>query len=192
MGIILKSLVIIVAVASIAGGATLAVFSDSDTMADNSVSTAKVDIEASGEASSTTLAKPLIAEGLVPGEWSDWARGVIFNKADSTNVRVYMYLTNILGTACGMTNLKITTGHAGSDEGERENIVFEGRINRIDTPGERKEITRFVFDAPDYLPANTSLVIQQKAQLASEADNRYQGADCTWDEVFVAESVLVE
>lgn len=169
--------------------ATLAVFSDSSQILGNTISTAFVDIDARAEANSSTLPKPINELGLVPGEWTQWYRGVVFNKAESTNVRVYMYLNNVVGTACSKTNLVVTTGHAGSDVGERVNVLFNGNLSALTGTGNRVELTGYSnFPAPNYLPANNSLVIQQQAQLDISADNAQAGSSCTWDEVFVAET----
>lgn len=188
MSRILASMLVIVSVIGAVGGTTLAVFSDTASILGNTVSTAQVNIDARPEANETTEEKPVVATGLVPGEWSDWYRMVVFNESNSTNVRAYMYVTNVVGAACSKINLKVTTGHAGSDAGERANVIYNSVLSGIDTPNERIELTGFVFTAPNWLPSNTSLVVQQQAQLDSSADNAQANSSCTWDEVFVAET----
>jgi hypothetical protein len=127
----------------------------------------------------------------MPGEFSDWARGIVFNEADSENVRLYMYVDNVEGEACPKINLDVRTGHAANGaDSEQQFVVYSGLISGITGAENRKEITGGdapkVFNAPNYLPPNTSAVIQQRVQLDPSATEAHQGT-CTWDEVFVAE-----
>ncbi len=185
---ILAGFLVIVSLLTAVGGATLAVFSDTSEILGNTISTAQVDIDAHGESNNTTAPKPIDESGLVPGEWTDWFRGIVYNKADSTNVRVYMYLSNVTGAACSKTNLTVRTGFAGSDAGERANSMYDGSVAGLTGPGNRIELTGPVFHAPDWLPYNTSLVVQQAAQLDPSAGNTYTNKSCDWSEVFVAET----
>lgn len=187
---ILMSLVMVLATATMVAGATQAVFSDSSVFAENTLATAKVDIDARSEAAGGTLGKPLVVTGLVPGQYSDWARGVVYNQADSTPVRVFMYVSNIQGgSVCDKTNLTVYTGHANSgNASERQFVLYNSGLQGLSGPGNRVEVTGpgKVFNPT--LPANTSAVIQQQAQLDSSADNAQSNATCTWDEVFVGET----
>lgn len=186
---ILASFLTIVSMVAIVAGATAAVFNDTAAFEGNTISTATVNIDARSEPNGN-LPKPLSVSGLVPGEWTDWARGIVYNEADSSDVKVFMYVDNVTGPACGAVNLKVTTGHAGTDEGERAIIVYEGALDDL-TEANRVEITGTgkIFD-PTIAP-NTSAVIQQQAQIAEDAENDNQGS-CTWDEIFVAETAAVE
>lgn len=188
MSRVFASMLTIVAIIGAVGGATMAVFSDTASILGNTVSTGQVNIDARPEENETTAEKPVIAEGLVPGEWSDWYRMVVYNEADSTNVRAYMYVTNLEGDACNKVNLKVTTGNAADDASERQFVIYNSLLTNISTPNARIELTGYVFTNPTYLPANTSLVVQQQAQLDPSADNSNANASCTWDEVFVAET----
>ncbi len=184
---IIKSLVLVVAALAVVGGGTRSFFSDTDSFDNNTISTATVKIDARNEPQGR-LSKPLNVSGLVPGQWTDYARGIVFNEANSTNVKLYMYVTNISGVACGKTNLEVWTGHAGNGaDSERGWNLFKSNIYDFNGPSKRVEITGKVFN-PTIGP-NNSAVIQQRAQLDSSADNDYQNKSCTWDEIFVAETV---
>lgn len=185
---LLLSLLVVGAVVTATAAGTQAVFTDSDNIAGNTVSTATVEIDARGESRGGIMAKPIVATGLIPGEYTSWARGVVYNKANSTNVRVYMYVDNLTGD-CGKINLRVTTGHANDgDPSERAHDIYKGALTGLVGAGNRKEVTGYIFNAPTYLPANTSAVLQQQAQLDPTAGNGYQGTTCTWNEVFVAET----
>lgn len=189
MGNIIKSFVIILAAASVSGGATYSFFSASDTVSGNTISTAEIKLDAKGESSETTLAKPISAENLVPGQYTPWARGAIHNQS-LVPVRFYLYIDNLDGAVCPLTNLTITTGHAGSDTSERARTIFQGSILEIAGSANRIELT----GTPPFqtVGANITQVIQQRAQLDESADNGSQDQECIWDEVFIAESVAPE
>lgn len=180
----LLSFSVIVSMVAAVAGITYAVFSDSDTIEGHTVSTAHVNISAVGEAGSESAPKPIDADGLLPGEMTDWYRGAVHNEVDSSDVRLYMYAENLSGAACDKINLEVTTGHAGGDEHQYE--VYNGTLSGLVGSGNRVEITGYVFDPT--IPAHTSAVLQQRAELDSSADNTYQNTSCTWDEVFVAET----
>ncbi|HAV11559.1 MAG TPA: hypothetical protein DCX32_03370 [Candidatus Moranbacteria bacterium] len=182
---ILKSFSIIVAIAAVAGGITYAIFSDTDTITGNTVGTATVELDAKGEAASGIVSKPIVATNLVPGEYTDDFRGALHNQS-TVDVKLYMYLDNVVGDACDKINLTMTTGHAGGDEYART-ILNNVALSSIDTPAERVEIT----GVPPFETAgpNITQVVRERAQLDPSADNTYQNKTCTWDEVFVAESI---
>lgn len=184
---ILKSLFIVVAAAAIAGGATYSFFSASDTVTGNTISTAELSFDVEGEASTGALAKPLVATDLVPGGWSGWARAALHNDS-AVPVRIHMYVDNLDGSACPLTNLTVTTGESGSDASERSRTVYAGNIMDIAGAAESIEVTG-VPPSPT-VAAHGTQHVQQRAQLDPSADNGAQGWHCTWDEIFVAESVV--
>ncbi len=191
---ILMSLLLVFATSAMVAGATQAVFSESSNFDGNSLSTARVDIDARSEPAGGILGKPLAVTGLVPGQYSDWARGVVYNTAGSTPVRLWMYVSNVTGgQVCDKTNLTVYTGHAadGADS-ERAFTVYSGGLQGLNGPGNRVEVTGpgKVFNPT--LPVNTSAVIQQRAQLDPSADNAQSNATCSWDEVFVGETPTTE
>lgn len=166
---------------------SLAVFSESEKILGNSVAAGTVDIQLTALGTGE-IAKPIDAEGLVPGEWTEWARAVIYNTVGSENVKVFFYVENLQGV-CGATNLELYTGHALSNysDDERDFLLYSGLLTGIAGSGNRVEITGHVFD---YLEPNISAVIHQRAGLDVSADNSFMGTTCTWDEVFVAETVV--
>jgi hypothetical protein len=167
-------------------GATRAIFSDTEAIEGNTVSTATIDIDLRA-LSSGIIPKPLNVNGLLPGNYTDWARAEIFNTSESSEARLYAYIDDLEGSACPDINLIMTTGNAGSNE--MEFSVYDGPLTSLVGPGNRQEITGYVF--PTLMPNITS-VIQQRAQLDPEADNEAQGESCTWTEYFVAETVEEE
>lgn len=185
---IVLSVFTIFAVVAITAGATQAVFSEIETIDSNTISTATVDIDLRS-LSSGEISKPLNVTDLIPGEWTQWARAEIYNTSASTPVRVFFHVEDVTGDACGKTNLRVTTGHAGTDAGERANDVYNGVLNSVKGVSKRVEITGVVLSPT--LPANTTAVIQQQAQLDSTANNNHQGTGCTWNEVITAETPTV-
>lgn len=181
------SIVIILALIVSVGGATLAVFTQSRSILGNTVSTARIDMDLRA-LSSGQIVKPINVSGLVPGSWTGWGRAEIYNTALSTPIKVYFYVDNVVGDACSKINFRLTTGHAGSDAGERGIDVYNGLISGVTGSGQRVEITGAGKIFNPTLPVNTTAVIQQRAQLDSSADNTYQNTTCTWDEIFIAET----
>lgn len=182
---IIRSLVVIVGVAAVVSGGTYSFFSATDTISDNMITTASISFSAEGEANGTTLAKPINASGLFPGGFSPWARAALQN--DSTfPLRYFMYVTNVVGEACDEVNLTVATGVEGSDASERTANVYLG--NLMDLVGEANR--ELVSNVPpfDPAPAGSTQIIQQRAQLDTDANNDVQNESCTWDEVFIAES----
>lgn len=187
MGSIMKSLVIILAAILVSGGATYSFFSATDSIGGNTISTATVEIDAKGESGQGVIAKPIATNNLVPGQWTEWARGAVWNKS-TVPVRLYMFVDDLQGAVCSLTNLTVTTGHAGGDE--RARTVYEGKLTDLAGSAKRVEVT----GNPPFatIPATWTQVVQQKAQLDDAADNGAQNQSCTWDEIFVAESVAPE
>jgi hypothetical protein len=99
---------------------------------------------------------------------------------------MYMHVDNVTGAACDKINLQVTTGHAGSDAGERARDVHNAALLNIQGAGNRVEVTGIPPFAT--IGPNWTQVIQQRAQLDTSADDTYQNKTCTWDEVFVAET----
>lgn len=183
---IILGLFTILSTAALVAGSTRAVFSASDSFVGNTIATAVVHISALSEPMGL-WPKPLNASGLVPGAYTNYARGVVFNQSDSTNVKLYMYLDNINGVACPKTNIQVWTGNAaGGADSERGYLLMNSSLASYAGSGNRVQITGYVFNPT--IPPNNSAVIQQRAQLDPSATNGYQGTSCTWNEVFVAET----
>lgn len=181
---------VIVALASVVGGATYSFFSATDTVSGNTISTATLDFSVEGVAGEEgTIAKPLLAENLVPGGFTPWARAALNNESD-VPVKLHMYVDHLDGSVCSLTNLVVTTGESGTDTSERARVVYDGPI--LDIAGEAKAIEVTGVPPSETLAAHATQHIQQRAQLDENADNGAQGKDCTWDEIFIAESVAPE
>ncbi len=190
------SLVTIFAVVAMVAGATRAVFSDQATIPGNTISTATIDLVAGGEARPGVLPKPLNASLLVPGQWTDWGRGILRNNTQPNppdwdnqyppflDVYMYVEITQNERGVCDKVNLKVTTGHA--DYNERDVSVYNGPLLNLTT--ERVKVNNAGSPFPGGIPRGWSQVIQQQAQLANTAGDEYQGKTCTWNEVFVAET----
>jgi predicted ribosomally synthesized peptide with SipW-like signal peptide len=189
---ILASTLVVVSLIATVGGATFAVFSDSEEIMGNTIAAGSVDIDLvleNGEEYSE-FDKPINATGLLPGEWSPWARVAANNNSEDTPLRLYFYVKNLVGGACDKTNLMLKTGAEGGNELQYE--IYNSVIEGLEGNNNRVEITgpQGVWDPS--LPAGESAVIWQRAQLDLSADNDYQNQSCTWTEVFVAESAPAE
>ncbi len=184
MGNLVRSLVILFAAVSVSGGATYSFFSATDSIDGNTISTATVSIDAKGESSDGVMAKPLATSNLVPGGWSAWARGIVRNKS-TVPVQLFLYVDDLDGSVCPLTNLRVTTGPIGGNE--RERTVYDGNLLDIAGSEKRIEVTgKIPFDE---IAADGTQVIQQRAQLDESADNGAQHEECVWNEVFVAQSI---
>lgn len=161
-------------------GATQAVFSDTGYIVGNTIASGSVDLTVHNFSGN----KPINSKLLAPGEFTEWGRAELFNTG-SLPVRVYMYVDELAGNACGFTNLQVATGHAGGNETERN--IYNGALSGLEGEGKRVEVT----GNPPFgvLNPNITQVIQQRAQLDPQADNSAQGESCAWREVFVAENI---
>lgn len=176
------SLMVVSALLTSMTAGSLAVFSESESILGNSIATGVVDIDLRA-LSSGEIEKPISADHLVPGDWTDWARAEVYNTAGSEEVRVYFYVENRSGE-CGKTNLELYTGYAGGDEMAFE--LYSGYLSGVAGPANRVEVTGPVWTT---LEPNITAVVHQRAGLDESAGNGYMGTTCTWDEVFVAETV---
>lgn len=184
---IFKSIFVLFVMLSIVGGSTYAVFSAHDSISGNKISTAQLHFRAEGVAGESSLSKPIDAEGLMPGMYTEWARAALHNES-VVPVHVFFFVENLSGSACPFLNLVLATGTSGSDLGEQSQVMYSGSIGDISGSSNRVEISgNSVWEK---LEGNTTQHIQQRAQLDVTADNNAQGESCTWDEVFVAETIL--
>ncbi|MEX0895541.1 MAG: hypothetical protein WDZ94_01220 [Patescibacteria group bacterium] len=186
---ILLSLTAIAATVTMTIGATQALFSDSETIAENTVSAAVINLDLLG-LNSGEINKPLNITDLVPGAHSEWARVRLMNDSN-VPVDAYMYLTGVSGAACSMTNIEVATGLKDftNQASERTQSIYSGPVSGMQGAANRKEVNIAGTGHINGIPANTDHVVQQRAQLDSEAGNNLQGDSCTWNEVFVIESI---
>lgn len=163
-------------------GASKAVFSASDTIPSNILTAGTVSLDAHNYSGNKPIGT--IVESLAPGQWTSEGRAELYNTGNLP-VKLYMYVDDVTGGACGKTNLAVYTGFAGGDEHAR--TVLYQSIPNLTGAGNRIEVT----GNPPFatLGENISQVIWQKAQLDSSADNAYMGLGCSWTEYFVAESL---
>ena len=162
-------------------GGTYAAWSASATVEGNTISTGQLSLDLHGKTSGE-IDKPINVSGLFPGDWTGWARLEIYNQS-SIPVKLYMYAENLSGDACEVTNLEVRTGYAGGDEKVR--LVYMGALEDIEGVGKRVEVTG--YPPFEYMGANITQVIHQRAQLDDGAGDQYQNTSCMWDEVFVIE-----
>lgn len=179
MNKIFLSFMMITGLVAIAGAATYAVFSAQGSIVGNTISSASVDLRVHN-----LDGKPLSASALVPGQWTGDGKAELYNTGTAAS-NVYMYVENAQGPACNKINLRVSTGFAGGDE--TSHVLYSGPLASIVGPGQRFETT--IAPPFDTLNPNITQVIHQAAQLDASADNSYQNASCTWDEIFVAENV---
>ncbi|NCT55627.1 hypothetical protein GW755_02150 [bacterium] len=165
-------------------GYTYSVFSDTERIDNNTLSSATVDITLQA-LTSGIIEKPVNVSNLVPTQWTDWARAEIYNEDYSTSVRVFMYLENTSGLLCDEVNLQVTTGVLGTNTAERGTDIYLGPIVDLEGVSNKVEVTSYVSQ---YLGITETMAIQQRAQIDENATNDVQGETCTWDEVFVAET----
>ncbi len=177
---ILKSLVVIMAMAALVGGTTSALFTAQDQITGNTISSGSVDLVVHNFSGN----KPINTSNMAPGQWTPWGRAELYNTG-SLPTNVYMYVDNVSGAACPKTNLEVRTGWAGGDE--TVHLLYNGSLAGITGAGNRVETT--VNPPFDQLNPNISQVIKQRAQLDPSADDPYQNTTCTWDEIFVAENL---
>ncbi len=179
---ILASVLVIVALVASIGEIAFAVFSDSATIPGNSISTGAIDIQLNGDGSEQTPL-PIIADGLMPGQWTDWQRYLVTNNSNN-NVRLYFYVTDVVGDACVKTNIQIKTGPKDGDEFMYN--VYKWNINAIKGFNQKEEITGHhrVFD-PSMNPDDVAAV-RIRAGLDYHANNNQANETCTWTGVFYA------
>lgn len=184
-----RLLIILLAVLFIGlfAGVTYSIFSDTESINNNVIEAGEVDIVLQA-LTSGVIDKPLDVSNLIPTQWTDYARAEIYNEDYSSDVRVFMYIDNVVGDLCDYTNLQVTTGAIGTDVSERGNDVFDGALLDLEGTTNKVEVTGYVAT---YLSPLETIAIQQRAQIDESAGNDMQAETCTWDEVFVAETPVL-
>jgi len=180
---ILASVLTIVALVGSVGGVAFAIFSDTASIPGNTISTGAIDIGLSGSGAEQTP-QPIVATGLMPGDWSDWKKYLITNNSNE-NIKLYFYVTDVSGDACVKTNLEIATGPQNGNEFQF--LVYNSGINNIKGIDNKVEITgsERVFD-PVMMPDDVADV-HMRAGLDLSANNNQSNEACTWTGVFYAE-----
>ncbi len=177
---IFASMLTILSLIAVVGGSALAIFRDFEHIRGNTLSAGTVDIELTD--GTAQFPNPIVAEGLLPGEFSNWSRVLVTNNS-SSDVKLYFYVTDLHGAACTDTKLEVATGLTNVNE--HEFSVFNSNINNIHGIYNKVELTGYVFD-PD-MPVNEVAAVQMRAGLDANAGNNSMNGSCNWTAVFVAE-----
>ena len=176
---ILASALVVISLMSAVGGSALAIFSDTESIQGNTISTGSVDIELTGDFG------PITAQSLNPGDWSEWERVEVDNNSNGP-VRLYFYVTDLAGAACGDTMLELATGPLGGDEMTYH--FYNSSIGLLNGSANRVEVTGYVFN-PN-MPAGETAVVHMRAGLSVDATA--MNADCDWTGVFAADQAMTE
>ena len=176
---ILASALVVISLMSAVGGSALAIFSDTESIQGNTISTGSVDIELTGDFN------PITAQNLNPGDWSEWQRVEVDNNSNGP-VKLYFYVTDLNGAACGDTMLELATGPLAGDEMAYH--FYNSNIGLINGSNNRVEVTGYVFNPS--MPAGETAVVHMRAGLGLGASE--MNADCDWTGVFVADQAVEE
>ncbi|MFS8130361.1 MAG: hypothetical protein ACMG57_00115 [Candidatus Dojkabacteria bacterium] len=170
---IISSTLVVVSLLAAVGGSAFALFRDTEYIPGNTISTGALDISLTGE--DAQLPNPIKADGLLPGEWSDWSKVNVTNNS-STDVDVFFYVTNVEGAACHDTNLEFAT--AESEEGT---ALFNANIYDVKGVNNKVEIV------DPSLVMNATAAFKVRAGLAADAEVHGPSESCSWTGVFMAE-----
>ncbi len=173
---ILASALVVISLMSAVGGSALAIFSDTESIQGNTISTGSVDIELTGDFG------PITAQNLNPGDWSDWERVEVDNNSNGP-IKLYFYVTDVSGAACGDTLLNLVTGPLGGDE--MQYPFYASHLTSLNGANNKVEVTGYVFNPT--MPAAQTAVVHMRAGLDMAAGEAAMGEDCDWTGVFVAE-----
>lgn len=176
---ILISLVTIIALGASVVAGTQAIFSDTDSVLGNTITTARISIDAQ-----EVVNKPLNISGLLPGHSGNPGTIDLMNDGDVPQIQ-YMYVTDVAGTLCPELDLKV--GYSNSTQNVFDVVFGSGawKLAEITGPSKRQNVGR---STPIAVDGGTRLV-QQASLPSSVSDPSLMGATCTWDEVFVGEQV---
>jgi len=170
---ILSSTLVVVSLLAAVGGSAFALFRDTEFIPGNTISTGAVDISLTGEASQ--LPSPIVAEGLLPGEWSDWSKVNVTNNSTSA-VDVFFYVTDVNGAACHDTNLEFAAADA-----EEGTTLFSSNIYDVKGYNNKIEIV------DPNLAVDAMAAFKLRAGLSEDAEAHGAPKDCSWTGVFVGE-----
>jgi len=187
---VLVSLVMISALLVSSIGSTMAVWTHKEEILGNTITTGQIEIVLQG-LTSGEIDKPLNITGLFPGEWSKWGRVEVKNAVNSTPVKVYFYVENVVGDACSKVNIELKMDQVGQDQHnqqQHEHSLYSGLLSNVTGDVKRVELT----GDHSTLDVNHLLALKQKVQLDNSADDTFQNKTCTWTEVFKAETSHVE
>lgn len=173
---ILTSLIVVVALAASVAGGTMALFSDSDSVLGNTVSSAHLTIDAR-----EVINKPLNDVNLLPGQWGDVGVVDLYNDGNVPQ-RQYMYIQNVQGDLCPYIQLKLGYSYNAQGSPHSMDVVYGTySLSEIRGSANMHNVGR-----SDPVNANSTTRLVQQPYVVVDAPNSVQQATCTWDEVFYA------
>lgn len=167
------SIVTILAVVSMVTGATQSVFSSSDSMDGNTVTTARLSIDAIFR-----INKPLGDIELLPNQWGDPGTVDLYNDGNSPQ-RQWMHITNISGNLCNYVKLKVGYSTVGWN-------VFSHTYGTYTLSQLKGASNARLVGRSDPVAGNNTTRLVQQAYVVASTPNTLQNSTCTWDEVFTA------
>jgi len=186
---IIKSLIIIVAMAAMASGATSAVFSDQETISGNTFATGTLDLELNN-----LVGKPFEVTGAYPGYISPWAHMDLSN-VGSLPFESYLWLNHTSDSPGLYAALKIDLHDSGADlvcgNGD-DTSIYSGLLSGITGPGLRTQTSDNYFAAVG-TPGNDNIIprsaqrVCQRLELPSTASDALQGKTTAFSEIVKAE-----
>jgi len=187
---ILKSLVIVVAMAAIAAGATGALFSDQESIAGNTFATGTLNLTLNHSAG-----KPFNVTAAYPGYQTNWAYMDIFNGpyppvAGQLPFESYVWLSQSGGSAALYNALEIDLYDSGWDSncGNGDDVlIYSGLLTGITGQGNSTQTSDNDPNSggpgnDNVMPGNSDRVCQ-RLRLPSTAGNELQGLSTTFTEV---------
>lgn len=187
---IAMSLFTLFAMVAVVAGGTWAVWSDTSTVAGNTITTGTISIDARPVSN-----KPINVTGLLPGESTT---GTVDLLNDGTREqRQYMHVVNRQGSLCGYIDLEV--GYSWGGVNEMNVSLYSGPLSDFAGIGNIKEVGRgsenpgggiIAGSATTSYPTGDTTRLVQIATVRENAPNSLQGETCTWDEVFTGEQVV--
>ncbi|MFA4818107.1 MAG: SipW-dependent-type signal peptide-containing protein [Parcubacteria group bacterium] len=186
---IIKSLVIVVAVAAVASVATWAVFSDTDSVTGNTVATGTLNLTVNESAG-----KPFSISGAYPGYVSGWEYIDIYNQG-SLPFEAQMSFNQTSGSGALYNELTIELVTSGGDSicangGFGETTIYSGKIINYDPTTVVSSIAYWHnanetdgSGPNDNIRAGWSERVCQRVGVDSGAGNGIQGTSVTFDEI---------
>lgn len=170
---ILLSLFIITALVISTVKGTQALFSDADSVNGNTVTTARLSIDARA-----VINKPLGDLLLLPGTWGDPGTVDLYNDGNAPQ-RQWMYVENISGALCDYVQLKIGYSYAAANSFD---VVFGTySLSSLNGAANAREVGR-----SNPIQANITTRLVQQPYVDASTPNTLQASTCSWDEVFAA------
>ncbi len=179
---ITKSLVMIALVAALAVGATGAYFTDQETVAGNTFTAGKVDIDIRGACSS-----PQTFSNMAPGVWTAPCEYQIYNQNTPVSTLAVKYrfydskVSESVVNYYNKINVIVRHTHAGTPNPGSWPIVYQGQLKNL-----MVDSTSTSGIISTSLGVNNTHVYYMEFQLHSSTGNAYQSATATADFVFDA------